>query len=175
MRSYRIDINRLVNQLVPHYLGGRKLILLLQSMLSPLDSLNLKWNEWANNKRSEAALTSQVIVFEHYLTKQFSKYFLDSTQSIVITDGETGGAALYWQNSKLYGTWSLYKDDGENTESTTSLYYNNEATAYNDVSFVVVCPAVDTEKITEEEITAMLKYYIDRYKVSGKEYKIVYT
>lgn len=27
MRSYRINTDRIVNQLVPHYLGGRKLIL----------------------------------------------------------------------------------------------------------------------------------------------------
>ena len=46
MRSYRINMDRLVNQLVPHYLGGRKLILFLQSILQPLNSLNIGWVTW---------------------------------------------------------------------------------------------------------------------------------
>ena len=45
MRSYRINTDRIVNQLVPHYLGGRKLILFLQAILQPLNSLNIKWKE----------------------------------------------------------------------------------------------------------------------------------
>ena len=53
MRSYRINTDRLVNQLVPHYLGGRKLILFLQAILQPLNSLNIKWKEWADEKRIE--------------------------------------------------------------------------------------------------------------------------
>ena len=48
MRSYRINTDRMVNQLVPHYLGGRKLILFLQAILQPLNSLNVKWKEWAD-------------------------------------------------------------------------------------------------------------------------------
>lgn len=48
MRSYRINTDRIVNQLVPHYLGGRKLILFLQAILQPLNSLNIKWKEWAD-------------------------------------------------------------------------------------------------------------------------------
>ena len=54
MRSYRINTDRMVNQLVPHYLGGRKLILFLQAILQPLNSLNVKWKEWADEKRIEA-------------------------------------------------------------------------------------------------------------------------
>lgn len=36
MRSYKIDTDKMVNQLVPHYLGGRRLVLFLQSLLAPL-------------------------------------------------------------------------------------------------------------------------------------------
>ena len=67
MRNYRINTDRLVNQLVPHYLGGRKLILFLQAILQPLNSLNIKWKEWADEKRIEAAMTSQVIMMEYFL------------------------------------------------------------------------------------------------------------
>ena len=42
MRNYRINTDRLVNQLVPHYLGGRKLILFLQAILQPLNSYKME-------------------------------------------------------------------------------------------------------------------------------------
>ena len=74
MRSYRINTDRMVNQLVPHYLGGRKLILFLQAILQPLNSLNVKWKEWADEKRIEAAMTSQVIMMEYFLNHKFRKY-----------------------------------------------------------------------------------------------------
>ena len=87
MRSYRINTDRIVNQLVPHYLGGRKLILFLQAILQPLNSLNIKWKEWADEKRIEAAMTSQVIMMEYFLNHKFRKYFLDTSEHIVISDG----------------------------------------------------------------------------------------
>ena len=73
MRSYRINTDRMVNQLVPHYLGGRKLILFLQALLQPLNSLNVKWKEWADEKRIEAAMTSQVIMMEYFLKTNMIK------------------------------------------------------------------------------------------------------
>ena len=75
MRNYRINTDRLVNQLVPHYLGGRKLILFLQAILQPLNSLNIKWKEWADEKRIEAAMTSQVIMEYQYIGKMLIKIY----------------------------------------------------------------------------------------------------
>lgn len=66
MRSYKIDTDKMVNQLVPHYLGGRRLVLFLQSLLAPLKSLGAIWEDWATNKRIEAAMTSQVIMLEYF-------------------------------------------------------------------------------------------------------------
>ena len=61
MRSYRINTDRMVNQLVPHYLGGRKLILFLQAILQPLNSLNVKWKEWADEKRMFLKQNAQTV------------------------------------------------------------------------------------------------------------------
>ena len=99
MRSYRINTDRIVNQLVPHYLGGRKLILFLQAILQPLNSLNIKWKEWADEKRIEAAMTSQVIMMEYFLNHKFRKYFLDTSEHIVISDGAINGVPIYWEDA----------------------------------------------------------------------------
>lgn len=57
---YFINFDKTVNQFVPHYLGGRKLILFLQSILVPLQQLNKEFSEWAKEKRIEASMTSQI-------------------------------------------------------------------------------------------------------------------
>ena len=37
---YAINLDKTVNQLVPYYLGGRKLILYLQALMKPLQTIN---------------------------------------------------------------------------------------------------------------------------------------
>ena len=107
MRSYQINTDRLVNQLLPHYLGGRKLVLFLQALLTPLQTLGSKWEQWANEKRMEAAMTSQIILFENFLNVKFSKYLLNPKDKILISDGELPGTPLYWEslNSRPVPQW----------------------------------------------------------------------
>ena len=168
MRSYRINTDRLVNQLVPHYLGGRKLILFLQAILQPLNSLNIKWKEWADEKRIEAAMTSQIIMMEYFLNYKFRKYFLDTSEHIVISDGAINGVPIYWE------------DDNKNITEvsghpTTPLRWKDEKMPTSDVSFVVSCPAINTKTISQEELTAMITYYVDRYRIAGKKFKVTYA
>ena len=104
MRSYRINTDRLVNQLVPHYLGGRRAILFLQSCLQPLNSLNEKWKTWADEKRLEAAMTSQIILLEYYLNHKFNKYLLDRSKRIVVSDGVVNGVPIFWESGDGHGS-----------------------------------------------------------------------
>ena len=71
-----INFDKLVNQLTPHYLGGRKYVLWLQSLCHPLKSLNDAFKEWAVEKRIEASMTSQTIMLEWFLNHKFNKYFI---------------------------------------------------------------------------------------------------
>ena len=136
MRSYRINTDRIVNQLVPHYLGGRKLILFLQAILQPLNSLNIKWKEWADEKRIEAAMTSQVIMMEYFLNHKFRKYFLDTSEHIVISDGAINGVPIYWEDAnKNICEFPLY-NEGEIEVSghpTTPLRWKDEKMPTSDV------------------------------------------
>ena len=72
-------------------------MLFLQSLLAPLKSLGAIWEDWATNKRIEAAMTSQVIMLEYFLNRKFNQYLLDPSQRIVISDGDTPGVPLYWE------------------------------------------------------------------------------
>ena len=177
MRSYRINMDRLVNQLVPHYLGGRKLILFLQSILQPLNSLNIGWVTWADEKRIEAAMTSQVIMMEYFLNRKFGKYFLNTSERIVISDGVVNGVPIYWEASNEdMNQFPLYKEGESEIEGHPSvpLRWKDEKTPTGDVSFVVSCPTINTKIVSQEEFTAMISFYIDRYRIAGKNLKVLY-
>lgn len=59
MKRYKLPTDRLVNQLVPHFLTGRRYILFIQSLVYPLKTLNDRFIEYAREKHIEARMTSQ--------------------------------------------------------------------------------------------------------------------
>lgn len=176
MRSYRIDTDRLVNQLVPHYMGGRKLILFLQSCLQPLKTIAEEWKEWADDKRIEAGMTSQIIMLEYFLNRKYKKYFADKSQRIAVSDGTVNGVPIYWESNSGVGLdkLALY-NESENKESASKPFrWKDEKSADSAVSFVVSCPIVDTTQITESELTAMISYWVNKYRVAGKKFIVTY-
>lgn len=179
MRSYRINTDRLVNQLVPHYLGGRKLILLIQSLLQPLNSLNKTWKEKADDMRIEAAMTSQVIMLEWFLNRKYKKYFADQSKHIVISDGSVNGVPLYWEGNSSIGISSFpVYNEGESEVSgheSQPLRWKDEKQAESEVSFTVNCPTIDTKKITQAEVSGMIAYWVNRYRIAGKKFNVTFS
>lgn len=175
MRSYRIHTDRLVNQLLPHYLGGRKLVLYLQSLLSPLNSLNLRWKKWADDKRIEAAMTSQVIMLEYFLNRKYQGYLLNPLQRIFISEGKHMGVALFHQYTQSKDTLVLYQanETPADEQSMQPLSWENEGVKTYDVSFVVHCPFVNPQLISSNELTAMIAYDVNRYRIAGKKFDIL--
>lgn len=174
MRSHKINVDRLVNQLVPHYLGGRRLILFLQSCLKPLQTANDRWAEWVQEKKVEASLTSQVILMEYYLNKKFKKYFKDQDKCIIISDGTVPGVPIYFQSAGENISKFVLYNENENGKKQP-FQWQNEKSISNDVSFIVFCPYVNTDIITEKELSGMISYVIDKYKVAGKSYRIEFN
>ena len=64
-----------------------------------------------------------------------------------------------------------YLSEGAATEH---LYYFVEESSVYDCSFVVHCPAINTSVISQSEFDSILKKTINKYKISGKTYKITY-
>ena len=171
---YHIKFDKAINQLIPHYLGGRKLILLLQSTLYPLQRISDEFSEWANETRIELSMTSQVFKLEWFLNRKFSKYYENESENITIKSTAHLGVPFYSQDNKGTSVTHpvLYGED-EN-QKTTVLYNSNERNKLVESSFLVYSPKVNTKLISEEEYESMLKYQIDKYRLSGKTYEIVY-
>lgn len=173
---YFINFDKTVNQLIPHYLGGRKLILFLQSILGPLQTINNNWSEWAKEKRIEASMTSQVFKLEWFLNRKFSKYFIDPTQKITIANAVKQGLALYWEKASIEEDPVLqHQSDFTDGATDPVLHYLSEQPDENSYSFIVNTPAINTKAILEKDYLAQLQYWIDRYRTAGKTYKIKFN
>lgn len=168
---YVINFNKTINQLIPYYLGGRKLILYLQALMKPLQLLNDAFAEYAKETRIEVSMTSQIIMFEWYLNRKLSKYFLNDG-SISVKNGERIGTPIYNESADVSMSDNMLLYMEQEKQSNLALYHSNESTDKNTFSFVVSSPAINTAYITTENYIAMLTYYIDKYRISGKSYKI---
>ena len=172
---YSIDFDKLINKLVPYYIGGRKLILYLQALIKPLQESNKAFQEWARNTRIEASMTSQVFKFEWFLNYKFSRYFKNPNEKITISSNIGNfGTPMYNEHSDLAGIKNviLYTEDETGSE-TASFYHEGERTKARSYSFAVQSPAIDTRLITRNDYLNQLKYQIDKYKLAGKTYIII--
>lgn len=172
---YFINFDKTINQLTPSYIGGRKLILFIQSLLSPLRSVNDEFVDWAKETRIEASMTSQVFQFEWYLNRKFSKYFIDSAHRIVITNSTQTGVPIYAENASIPKSDHMVSHFEEENIKDEPLYFQNEKTATNSCSFIVSSPIIDESKISIDAYRAMLSYYIDKYKLANKTYIITFS
>lgn len=172
---YKLPTERLVNQLVPHFLAGRKYILFLQSLVFPLKVLNESFVEFAREKHIEARMTSQVIYFEWYLNHKFSKYFVDRNDKIYISGSKTIGVDLYHESAlggKPFTVWKNLEESATVTnpeELPREFYYISEEKEINKVSFMVCVPPIN---INQKEFVYMLSFIVNTYKVAGKTYLI---
>lgn len=173
---YCINFDKTINQLVPYYMGGRKLILYLQALMKPLQRLNETFVAYAKETRIEASMTSQVFKFEWYLNHKFSKYFLNGGK-IAIKNSQHLGTPIWHQSANTStpnDNMLIYKEDEKNVLRQLILYHSNEQTDESDVSFCVTTPHIDTRLISESKYIAMLKYTIDKYRLANKTYIIKY-
>lgn len=173
---YSVGFDRLVNQLVPHYIGGRRLILYLQALVSPLQSLNDEFVIWAKEKRIEASMTSQIFKFEWFLNRKFSRYFVNPDNRIVIIHETTTGVPLYLQAENIQSA-PLYNQNGDsqgNVSDNTPFYYSTETIVPVNYSFEVHAPLTDDSLITHLEYDRQLRYWIEKYRLASKTYNIIY-
>lgn len=170
--KYSINYDKTVNQLVPHYMGGRKLILYLQAILHPLQELNDAFCEWAFEQRIEASMTSQIFKFEWFLNRKFKRYFANPAGLISIQNNLNAGVPLYKESEDI-DTTPFYKES-EDSDFNPAYYRQNEQSSATTFSFIVHVPEPDTTKISQDSYNSQLCYWINKYKLASKTFTIKY-
>lgn len=147
------------------------MILYLQGIVYPLQKLNAEFAEWAKEKRIEASMTSQVFKLEWFLNRKFRKFFEDSNGKISIDRIVPIGVPFYSQGVNDSGSPVVFAAN-EDSGTNLVLYGIGDATLKYQTSFVVNSPRINTSLISEEDYLMLLKYWVDKYKLSGKTYII---
>lgn len=171
---YRLPTDKLVNRLTPHYLSGRRYLLLIQSLVWPLKTLNDRFCLWAREHQIEARMTSQMLWFEWWLNDRFRRYFQDERDTITIADSTPLGADLYHESSKTGRPFTVWYEGeqvsaGNEMEKPRALYLLSEEKMVRKVSFMVCVPPIT---IPTQEFVYMLSYVVNRYRTAGKTYLI---
>lgn len=166
--------DKLINQLVPHFLSGRKYVLFIQSLVYPLKTLNDRFVAFAKEKQIEASMTSQVLYFEWYLNHKFSKHLKNPSEKIFIKESQTIGIDIYFENTengKPFTIWYESEEIGtiDPKEKPKAFYHADEEKAVNKVSFYICVPEIS---ISEKDFVYMLSYVVNTYKLAGKTYLI---
>lgn len=166
--------DRLINQLAPHYLPGRKYILFLQGLVWPLKTMNDRFVAFAKEKQIEAAMTSQVMYFEWYLNRKFNKYLTDPSQKIFISESSPIGVELYYEDAQYSTPFTVWYDNEQivaahESENPRLMHLVAEEKAVNKASFTVCVPEIN---ISEYEFVYMLSRTVNTYKIAGKTYLI---
>lgn len=174
MKRYELPTDRLINQLTPYFLSGRKYILFLQSLVYPLQTLNDRFTEFAKEKHIEARMTSQIMWFEWFLNYKFQKYFTDSQERIYIKESSPIGVDIYHENAPKARPFTVWYNNelvitSNPAEKPREFYYIAEEKAINKVSFMVCVPSITINTV---EFVYLLSHIVNTYKVAGKTYLI---
>lgn len=174
MKRYKLPTDKLVNRLVPYYLSGRRYILLLQSLVYPLQVLNERFMTFAREKHIEARMTSQVICFEWYLNHKFGCYLADASDRIFLSESVSLGVDLYHEDAVHGRPFTVWKEGeailtSRPEEMPREFYLLGEERAIHKASFVVNVPPIS---IPTQEFVYMLSHVVNTYKVAGKTYLI---
>lgn len=174
MRRYKLPIDKLINRLVPYYLNGRRYILLMQSLVYPLQMLNEWFVAFAREKHIEARMNSQVICFEWYLNYKFGRYLTDASDRIFLSESVSLGVDLYHEDAVHGRPFTVWKEGeivitSRPEEMPREFYYIAEERAINKASFVVNVPPI---RIPTQEFVYLLSHVVNTYKVAGKTYLI---
>lgn len=174
MSRYRLPTDKLINRLVPYYLSGRRYILLLQSFVYSLKTLNDGFIVFAREKHLEARMTSQILYFEWYLNYKFKQYFASREDKIFISESFSLGVDIYKEsavNGRPFTVWKENEqiDTNNPLEEPREFYRIAEERFLNKVSFTVNVPTIT---IATKEFVYMLSYIVNTYKVAGKTYLI---
>lgn len=177
---YAINFDKTINRLVPYYLGGRKLILFLQSCVKPLQYINKQFVDYAKETRIEASMTSQIFKLEWFLNRKFRKYFDNQVSLISIKNGDKLGSPVYFEEASEIPEDEEFKLWHEEESPDRPVLYNrNETTEGSTYSFLVYVPKLWEESgqlrdgLTIEQFEAMLSFWIEKYRLAGKTYKII--
>lgn len=177
--KYIIESKTLVGELMPYFLRGKKFMLFMTAISSPLDSINKAFREWCRDAIISAVTTSQVIVLKWSMKERLKQYFqnenddfsfLTPVQSDYITVYENQAEQTAHTDAKAY----MPEDTSDSTitdESALAIVRDRGELTLESNELTIVAP-IHNSKITDDEYVKIIKQCFEPYLVSSIKYQV---
>lgn len=179
MRDYSFSSNLLVRKMLPAYIRGRKMTMLMYCLIHPFDAISQQFNLWCRDTMIVANMTSQPILLDNYLNYRLRKYFLNQEDGInVVTNVDverTKNVFFTYLMSypEVYKPVYTHHETEDENEPHTYLMSEIFPMSGSQPSFYVFVPKHNPELIEKECYLELLQGYIERYRVLSKTYNII--
>lgn len=172
MRDYSLDVTKLANRLIPHFVRKPVMKAFVHALLAPLGTVNRAFLEFVAEKRVEANMNSQTMLLEHYLNRTFGGYFRSPSDRIEIIHSTSSGLPVYLELEEgvidpvVYNAREAFQAD-----QIHALEFTAERAGSLPYNFRVSVPAHFEER---RDVLGRLVSLIEKYKIGGFGYDIVY-
>lgn len=138
VKFIEIDNASLIGKLLPFWARGRKITMLLQAILSPIESIHATFSRWALEKYIECHITAQKPSIEWFLKYKLKSHFKNVDDNFLISQGVNEMVScfssgvwregLHWDEEILFveeadGEGEAeYEDDYIETDGRINLY-----------------------------------------------------
>ena len=176
---YDIDNNKVICRVIPFYLRGRKLILLMEACAHPLKSIHIEFKKWALERMIEASTTSQAMSLQWYLTHVFQSLFIDKKQQFrIIPDTLSLGAVIYDKEEPKTHSDNTYLYNKTNdpaiefTEQMILRYKDETENSYN-ADIIINAPKIqETAEYDNDNYINDIRKRVDKYMTTRIAYEI---
>ena len=177
---FKVDNSKTVCRILPYFMRGRKLILLLEAIAHPLKSLHKVWLDWAEERIIEASITSQPMSLIWYLNHCFRKYFTNKADSFqILTNALAQGSVIYHIDERIAhevgNNKFLYNLDEEpmSGHEHLTLYYKGEGDEGYYENIVIIAPnIVETAIYNNRDYEREIRKKVDAYITTQKDYQV---
>lgn len=160
------SISRLAGMLLPFWARGRKMSMLVQSVLKPLETAHSGFKEWALEEYIAAHITAQKNSLEWYLKHLLQQHFVDTGDEFVIVQGSNELTSCfstgYWLNEYYWSNELEWQNEPESEAAESGggdafITTAGEITVY---APAIVASADYTANDYEREIRTIMSRYM---------------
>ncbi len=174
---YKISNSKTICRVLPFFARGRRMILFLEAVASPLISLHKKFLKWAYKMLFKLKITAQTDVMVWYLNYLFNERFVNNADSFTIEqDFEIKNLVAFnyaeLATLKILGI-KIYNDSEEETALSLSKPTKDISAALQSSTVIIHAPVITTDaNYTEQQYKSDILAAINEYKTSFVNYII---
>lgn len=172
MMDYSLNVTKLANRLIPHFVRKPVHKAFVHALLAPLGTVNRALLEFVAEKRVEANMNSQTMLLESYLNRTFAGHFRSPSDRIEIIHSTSSGLPVYLELEEgvidpvVYNASEAYQAD-----QVHALDFTSERAGSLPYNFRVSLPAHFEER---RDLVGGVVSLIEKYMIGGFGYDIVY-